>query len=90
MFVAESTRQQPLGDFTMAGRSKRARTGDGGLVDRLAALTNVSTTALTHVLKVLKDEGIAVPSVGRAELDDSVLARSLACGSPPSLQRATA
>ena len=74
----------------MAGRVKRARTGDGGLVDRLAALTNVSTSAITGVLNVLKEEGIAVPSVGRADLHDSVLARSLACASPPSLQRTTA
>ena len=62
---------------TMAGLPKRARVDHGELVARLAAITQVSASALAKVIATLRDAGVELDNVGRHNVAADVLTRCL-------------
>ena len=62
---------------TMAGLPKRARVDHGELVARLAALTQVSASALAKVIATLRDAGVELDNVSRHNVAADVLTRCL-------------
>ena len=62
---------------TMAGLPKRARVDHGELVASLAALTQVSASALAKVIATLRDAGVELDNVDRHHVSTDVLTRCL-------------